>query len=68
MGLKITVYMCSQGKLWTKDKKKKKKPKPTATSEVPGEKQGCGNKIRVLSKFPALNTTRGVNKTPKPVL
>ena len=24
MGLKITVYMCSQGKLWTKDKKKKK--------------------------------------------
>ena len=64
MGLKITVCMCTWGKLYTKDTKNKQ----TATSEVPGEKQGCGNKIRVLSKFPALNTTRGVNNKPKPVL
>ena len=30
------------------------------------QKQGVGNKNRVLSMPPALNTTRGVGETPKP--
>ena len=68
MGLKITVFMCSWGKFWTKDTKRPKNP--TATSEEPGaeQKQGVGSKSRVLSMPPALNTTRGVGKTPKPPL
>ena len=37
-GLKITVCMCSQGKLWTTRYKKTKNP--TATSEEPGAKAG----------------------------
>ena len=38
MGLKITEYMCSWGKFWTKDTKRPKNP--TATFEVPGAKAG----------------------------
>ena len=63
-----TVCMHNQGKFWTKDTKRPQIP--TATSEEPGAKIGyfyfVRSKSRVLSLLLALNTSRGVDKPPKP--
>ena len=57
-GLKITVYMCSWDTLWTRYKKTEKAQSTLHDfQEVQEQKQGVGNKSRVLCLPPALSTT-----------
>ena len=67
MGLKITVCICSWGKLWTTRYKETKKTQPPLLKSREN-KQGVGSKGRVLRMPPALNTTKAVGHPPKPAL
>lgn len=64
--------MHSWGKLWTtrykKTKKTKKQKSQLPLSESQEQKQGVEGKTRGLSMHPALITSKGVGKTPKPPL
>ena len=62
-GLKITACMYSWGKFWTKDIKKPQLPLLKSREQ----KQGVRSKSRVLHMRPALNTTKGVGRPPKPL-
>ena len=62
MGLKITVHVCSWGKLWGNryEKTKKKKKSWLRLLKSQEQKLGVGSKSRVLHVPPALGTTNGV--------
>ena len=60
--------MCSWDKLCTKDTKRTKNLPTVISEDLGAKKQGVQSKSRVLSTLPALNTTRGVDKTLKPPL
>ena len=57
-GLKITAYMHSWGKFWTKDIKRPKKPNCHFLMSHE-QKQGVGSKSRVLCMPSAHSTTKG---------